>query len=266
MQGRDPKGRVFLEVGTGRAAMVPLAYWLMGVGHTVTFDRNRYLTAELIREHLKYASEHVDEIRAMFGSLLEEDRFDKLLKISSSYSLSVNVMLDKFAIEYLAPSDAGKTGLHDRSIDFHTSRVVLEHIPRDELVQILQEGNRVVRPDGLFVHRIDYSDHFAQTDPSTSRINFLQHSDLEWEKLAGNRYMYANRLRHDDFLELFESVGHDVLSAEADIDRRALEALECDELTVDARFLGKSNEVLSTTGAWIVSGKSSASVGTENQQ
>ena len=36
--GSDPVGKVFLEVGTGRAPIVPMAYWLMGAEGSITID------------------------------------------------------------------------------------------------------------------------------------------------------------------------------------------------------------------------------------
>ena len=50
---------------------------------------------------------------------------------------------------------------------------------------------------------VDYSDHFSHSDQTISSINFLRYSDDEWQRYAGNRYMYMNRLRHDDVLALF---------------------------------------------------------------
>jgi hypothetical protein len=65
--------------------------------------------------------------------------------------------------------------------------------------KIINEGNRILSEEGLFVHLIDCSDHFSHNDKSISRINFLQYNVTQWNKLAGNRYVYVNRLRHDDF-------------------------------------------------------------------
>ena len=100
---------------------------------------------------------------------------------------------------------------------------------------------------------IDYSDHFSHSDPGISRVNFLQYSDSEWARYAGNRYMYMNRLRHDDVLELYESTGHRILSATAPVDERSRWLLESGRLRVHERFSRKPLEVLSIWGSWIVS-------------
>ena len=123
------------------------------------------------------------------------------------------------------------------------------------LLQILEEGNRIVRDDGLFVHRIDYSDHFSHSDKTISSINFLQYSDAIWDRYAGNRYMYMNRLRHDDFLAVFQAAGHRIMADTPKVDQRALQILRDGSLPLSERFVSKPPDVLSIRGSWLVSRK-----------
>ena len=255
--GCEPSGKVFLEIGTGRIPLVPLAYWLMGAKKTITIDLNPYLKGELIRESLKYISEHKEEIHYVFGSLLEKKRFDHLLAFARNPNFSTQEFLDLCQTVYFAPGNAADTGLASLSIDFHTSYTVFEHITVEVLKQILEEGNRLVRSDGMFIHQIDYSDHFSHSDEKISAINFLKYSDDEWKRYAGNRYAYTNRLRHDDFISLFQSVGHRVLVAEPYIDRRLQKILRSGIFQLNARFNTKSEEILSVSDAWIVAIKTS---------
>ena len=74
--------------------------------------------------------------------------------------------------------------------------------------------------------------------------------------LAGNRYMYMNRLRHDDFLDLYSECGHDLLATKADVKPELLAVINNDAFTLDGRFAAKEIEILCTTGAWLVSRKS----------
>lgn len=254
-QGYTPSGKVFFEVGTGRVPTVPIAYWLMGAEQTITVDLNPYLKAQLVREAVQYISENKDDILNLFGSLIDVARFDRLLSFVKDFPFSLPAFLDLCRVRYIAPGDAGDTHLPDQSVDFHTSYTVFEHIPLDDLRRILTEGNRIVTSDGLFIHHIDYSDHFSHSDNSISAINFLQYSDKAWNRYAGNRYMYTNRLRHDDFIELFESAGHRILEVRVDIDHHIREMLRRGELQLSERFAQKSEDILSITGAWIVSQK-----------
>jgi hypothetical protein len=253
--GYDPSERVFLEVGTGRVPLVPMAYWLMGAKRTITIDLNPYLKSELINESLRYIINNQEEVRILFGSLMNENRLEELLHYSNKASFSTRSFLDLCGINYVAPGDAGDTRLPPHNIDFHTSYNVFEHIPLEILKKIIEEGNRIINDNGLLIHKIDYSDHFSQSDKTISPINFLQFSDGEWEKYAGNRYAYVNRLRHDDYIGLFRSAGHNILSADQDVDQRSLELLRSGNFGLNERFKSKSESVLSITGAWIVSKK-----------
>ena len=178
---------------------------------------------------------------------------DKLLQLSESRKFSLQEFLKLCCIDCMQQCDTTKVDLDTASVDFHTSYTVFEHIPADVLVQILREGNRIVRSDGLFVHMIDYSDHFSHSDASISAINFLQYSDAEWSSYAGNRYMYMNRLRHDDVMALFQQVGHRIVDMASTVDERAFDILRKRRISLDQRFTRKSLDVLATRGAWIVS-------------
>lgn len=249
--GRSPVESAFLEVGTGRRINMPLAFWLAGSRSVTTVDLNPYLKEELIREDLDYVGKHRDEVRQLFAGRIHADRFDKLLKFTSSH-WRIADLLDFCCFEYRAPADASKLPLPDASVDYHVSCEVFEHIASDSLRAILAEARRVLKADGLCIHRIDYSDHFSHSDPQISAINFLQFSDDEWDGLAGNRYMYMNRLRIDDFYRLFDDAGLQVLATESDEDPSLLEYLCSGSLTLDAAFAGKSDKALCTTGSWIV--------------
>lgn len=254
-QDRSPTGKVFFEVGTGRAPLVPIGYWLMGAESTITIDLNPYLREELLAESVRYVSENKEEIYAIFGSLIDRRRLNALARLGTNPKLSTTEVLDLCQIVYIAPGDAANTKLPERHIDFHTSYTVLEHIPPNVLADILKEGNRITKNDSLFVHRIDYSDHFSHSDKRISAINFLQYSDSEWSKFAGNRYMYMNRLRHDDFLDLFENVGHQVVEVEADVDRRSEDLLKTNRVRLSDEFRSKSQETLAISGAWMLTQK-----------
>jgi hypothetical protein len=250
--GCEPVDKVFLEVGTGRAPIVPLAYYLMGARKTITIDLHPYLKGELIQGALKTVANDPVRIRSQFGALLKLDRLDRLTHFQSSEPFTVEGFLDLCAIEYVAPADAAKVPLPPDSVDFHTSNTTLEHIPRQVLIDILREGARVTNRTGLFVHRVDYSDHFSHSDKSISPINFLQYSEQKWKRYASNSYMYMNRLRHDDMLEVFTQAGHRVIRDEPDVDRTVLDAVRNGQVTLAEQFRGKPIEVIATTGAWII--------------
>jgi hypothetical protein len=249
-QGIDPKDKVFFEVGTGRAPLAPLAYWLMGAKKIYTIDLNPYIKKELLEDSFLYINENQQEIKSLFGSRLQNARFTKLIALATQPHFSLNEFFELCDIEYIAPGDAAKTPLEQGCIDFHTSYNVFEHIPEPVLSAILKEGNRIVKKSGLFIHKIDYSDHFAHSDTSISSINFLQFSDEKWSKIAGNRYMYMNRMRHDDFIELFNSVGQKIVFQEGRIDSQAEKLLNDSGIMLDKKFKDKPQKILNIIDSW----------------
>lgn len=250
--GRIPNSS-FLEVGTGRSLGLPITMWLLGADRITTVDLNPYLKYELICEDLQYIRAHPTEVLELFGNLeLDKDRFRRLLEFDTSLQ-DQRDLLAMCGIQYLAPMDAANLPLDDASVTYHVSNNVCEHIPQETLVAIFKEGARVIDDHGLFVHIIDHSDHFAHDDRALSAVNFLRYSDARWTLLAGNRYMYMNRLRVDDFMSVFDESHHEVLSVEARVDATALDQLVTGRVPLDSRFLGKRTETLATLRSLFVS-------------
>ena len=57
---------------------------------------------------------------------------------------------------------------------------------------------------------IDYSDHYAHTDNKITYLNFLKFSKIEWRKY-NNKYLFQNRMRHQDYRNLFLQNNFEVL-------------------------------------------------------
>lgn len=61
-----------------------------------------------------------------------------------------------------------------------------------------------------------------------------------------------NRLRHDDYLELFESAGHRIKVTLPDFDQNIREILESGKFQLNEKFSSKSEDVLAMTGSWMI--------------
>lgn len=253
--GYDPSGKVFFEVGTGRIPLFPVTYWLLGAGKIITLDLNKYLKPELLMESVRYIANNKNTVQGLLGPGIKNNRMRALLDFAGKAPFKPGPFLKTCRIEYTAPADAAETGLPESSVDFHTSYTVFEHIPEEEIKKILEEGNRITRNSGVFAHTIDYSDHFAVSDKNISSINFLRFSERKWRIYAGNRYMYMNRLRHDDYIRLFESAGHRILDAETAANPSLFEILERGELRLDEAFRKKKKDIIAITGARLISRK-----------
>jgi SAM-dependent methyltransferase len=196
-----------------------------------------------------------ERIKSIFNDLLNIDRFNLLSDYCKNKKVKKDDILKLCRIKYIAPCDASKVNLEKDSIDYHVSHTVYEHIPLSIIKNILEEGNRIIADDGLFINSIDYGDHFSYMDKKISIINFLQYDDTIWDKYAGNRYMYMNRARHDDFIELFKMVGHDFLEVELYKNKEAEEILRRGNFVVDKKFENKSKKILAITGSMFITKK-----------
>lgn len=257
--GRRIRQSTFLEVGTGRSINLPITMWLLGADRVTTVDVNPYLDYELVAEDLGYIQTHQCDVIELFRRFeVDRGRFRRLLEFNID-SGSLEDLLDLCQIEYFAPTDAARLPLRDEEVTFHVSNNVCEHIPKGTLAGILKEGARVIKADGLSVHSIDHSDHFAHSDSTLSAVNFLRYGDAYWALLSGNRYMYMNRMQVDDFRTLFHQADHEVLAVDANVDAKAFRLLADGCIPVHARFSGKPLETLATLRSLFVSKRSSNS-------
>lgn len=248
---RGLQGSTVLEVGTGRGVMLPTMFWLCGAARTITIDLNHYLKEEIVRENITYLADHRSEILTQFESCCDKQafvsRFDQLTRTTGG----LQTVLDLMSVRYLAPADARKIDIPSDSVDFHVSCNVLEHIPPAVIADILKEGARVLTPDGLFLHHIDCSDHFAHQDRSISNVNFLQYGDQQWNRYAGNQYMYQNRLRADDFHNMFAENGLHILRYHVTVDLRALAELKRG-FPIHDRFKNKAPDINAVTKVEVI--------------
>jgi len=105
---------------------------------------------------------------------------------------------------YLSNGVASISLVPDRSIDFCFSNAVLEHIPKKDFAKLADELHRVIKVDGVCVHRVDLKDHIG------GALNNLRFSDDVWEgHLFRNSGFYTNRIRFSEMLNIFEHAGFD---------------------------------------------------------
>lgn len=243
---RPVEGATMMEVGTGWRVDIPLGLFLAGAREIYTYDLNRYLREELVLRSLDYIRRETDAVRGVFQSLTSASALEERLRALLACR-TLDEVLEAAHIRYMAPADAAAAKeLPDRSVDVHFSYTVLEHIPGEVLVRILREAARVLKPDGLALHHVDLSDHFAHVDPSITSVNFLKFADWQWKWLASTPWSYHNRLRVNEYREIYEQAGHDVLDWRPHVDPRSLTALNEQQFPLAEKYRGAPLETLST--------------------
>jgi SAM-dependent methyltransferase len=224
---RATDSSTFFEFGSGRDLVVPLAISACGAKRFVTMDIERLAKLDLIRSNAAIVAKLNGTARPPLSSWADLHR--------------------DWRVDYRAPADARATGFESDTIDCAVSVETLEHIPHDDIFNILKEVHRILRPDGVALMQIDYGDHFKGFDPSISSFNFLTYSDEGWQPFQ-SRFQYVNRLRHSEYVNLFEKAGFEMVLVDAD--RKPVEPAILARLA--PRFQQFSQEDLFTLGALIV--------------
>ena len=224
--GREIVGKRLLEVGTGHVPLVPIGFYLCGAQSVATIDLHRRIEWGLTHECLKWIAAHRQEVFGVYQDLVPKSLFDERFGVLERCQSTPQLFLEEAAIAYLAPMDAAKTSLPSESVDFHFSVTTLEHIPPAVLVDIFIEANRILKSNGIAIHFVDPTDHFQHQDPTIPRMNFLQFSEKEWLRIAGNEFAYCNRMLPTDYMRLFAEQGYELLRVDVETDHASMLALD----------------------------------------
>jgi SAM-dependent methyltransferase len=204
------KARCF-EFGAGATLLGPLTFYCFGIEDQTLVDIHRLLRPELVNCAIHFLREHQD---AAFLRMPHE-----FVPAGMKGQQLIEWLKSTYGISYQAPCDARHTPFAAGSFDLISSGTVLEHVPKPDIEAILTECKRILREDGVVAFRIDYQDHYSYFDPKVSVYDFLQYTDAEWRKYSPSLH-FTNRLRHRDYLELFNAAGLEVL---ADVTQEILE-------------------------------------------
>lgn len=247
--GGVPAEAHWAEIGTGWLPVLPVCFSLLDAGMCVSFDLSRHLHRSATARLPKLLEPHVARIGAAAGKDAEEVRakIGRLVRAPDAETL-----LRMARIEYRAPADFARSGLPADSVDVVFSNSVLEHLPRETLDAVLVESRRVLKPGGRVVHGVACGDHYADFDPSITRINYLRFTEEQWRRW-NNRILFQNRLRAGDFLETAERAGLSVVSAQMSPRPELLAAFS--RLPIAPEFRGYTPEQLCTTSVNFVARK-----------
>jgi SAM-dependent methyltransferase len=207
------------EFGAGYDLIGPASMWAFGANSQTLLDVRPNLRPELVRHTLTELRLRRQLLERSLGRSMREAP-----PVPGSWTLQR--ALADLGMRYLAPADARCTGFADGSIDMVVSTFTLEHIPRSDLVAILRECARILKPHGIFSAQIDLKDHFSYIDPAVESFRFLRYSERRWRFLNPPLH-YQSRLRWPEYRDAFETAGLHIVdvtlrrSDEAEIERIA---------------------------------------------
>lgn len=178
-----------LELGPGDSVLCGLAARAYGAKRVWLVDAG------------VYAETDVEACRHMVALLKHQGR----LLPDLSHARTLVEVIEHAGIDYLSSGVASLASIPDCSIDFFWSQVVLEHVAREEFIDLLRELRRIVTPNSVGVHGIDFRDHLGDG------LNNLRFSSGIWEsRLFRNSGFYTNRIRPSEMLTMFADAGFDV--------------------------------------------------------
>jgi len=189
-----------------------------------------------------YADKDINKYSQQINNFLE--MFDSYALPDYTYDAGIDNMLKSAGGAYYSKGLASLKMLADDSFDIIYSQAVLEHIRRDEFAEIMYECRRILKPNGVMSHVIDFKDHLG------GGLNNLRISSGLWEQnwFALKSNFYTNRLRFSEVIKLCEDAGFTLKRSE--VSRYETMPIQRKQLT--GEFSGLSDDDLSISEAHVV--------------
>ncbi len=191
------------EFGAGWDLIGAICMWALGVDRQTVVDINPNLGLDLVNDTIHRFATDADRLERLLGA--------RLRRPDDSPMADVTELATRFGITYLAPQDARAMPLADASVDFITNTFTLEHIPPDDIDAILREARRLMAPGAIISSQIDMQDHYHYVQSTVSVYNYLRYTRWRWRWLNSPLH-WQNRLRHSQYVQLFERAGFELVS------------------------------------------------------
>ena len=244
VSGEDFNEKRLLEIGTGFCPTASLCFWMLGFDSVFSIDLNRNINKKLFDSFLDWLKKNKNEILSLRG--FNEKRINFLLDLKKLNFEDKISILRKNGFFYKAPLNLLDAKFDYRYFDYIYSYDVLEHVSPKEIEIIFSESKKILKYSGLMIHRINFADHFSKTDKNISRINFLKFNKFQFNLLAGNKYMYMNRLRECDFLKIFNDLQLLIVRKESKVDPNIKNQLLENKIKIHSDFIHKDIDSLAT--------------------
>jgi hypothetical protein len=195
------RDKVCLEVGSGWLLTHSLVFHLLGAKKVYATDLSRLLQPENIYKAVS-DSQHwniLDSLSTFEDRQMIRLRLNKLLSLKK---LTVEILKD-LGIEYIAPIDLSQQLPGEEKIDFVFSKSVLEHVPVDDIVPLLENLVSSLSEDGFMFHFIHLADH---RDMGEKPFDFFVYSKEAYSKELQSTW--GNRIRRSQWKEIFSNLKH----------------------------------------------------------
>jgi SAM-dependent methyltransferase len=155
-----------------------------------------------------YADKDINKYQQQINDFLAKFNHHKLPDYTSCTSM--DQILNYSGGAYHSKGLSSLKILADDSFDIIYSQAVLEHVRRDEFSETMRQCRRLLKPNGVMSHVVDFKDHLG------GGLNNLRISSGLWEQnwFALKSNFYTNRLRFSEIVKICEDSGFTLKTAE----------------------------------------------------
>ncbi|WP_309640598.1 hypothetical protein [Flavobacterium sp.] len=161
---------------------------------------------------------YLGKVKNVFSfDLNEHYQKKRIANFNSIFSKNYNTTIDAlFNSKYNLPDGVhyypGENIINSKipDADIVVSRFVLEHVAPNDIFEMHQKLRNSLKKGTHIVHFISPSDHRAHGDITLSLQDFLKYSKPEWDAIQ-TKFDYHNRLRLPQYLDIFKSLGLEVV-------------------------------------------------------
>ncbi|MDW8444367.1 MAG: methyltransferase domain-containing protein [Acetobacteraceae bacterium] len=230
-----PQGFVALELGPGDSLLGSVSAWGFGAGRILACDVGTFATTTL------------DGLRGLDALL----RSRGLRALPLERAATPEEALARINVTYLTRGLEDLRALPEASVDLVWSNAVLEHVRLGELGETLLALARLLRPHGVMVHGVDFSDHLG------GALNHLRFAPRLWEAewFAARSGFYTNRVAPSDLLKAFIRAG---LAAEV-VHRETWPDIPTPRRALHPAFRHRNEEDLRTRGLIVAARRAATS-------
>lgn len=189
-----------------------------------------------------YAHRDINRYKAQIDKFIEANPEVDLPDYSSAVDIST--LLEQGNGHYLCGGLASLQLLEAESFDLIFSQAVLEHIQRMEFPAMMYQCYRLLKPNGVMSHVVDFRDHLG------GGLNNLRIPSKVWERpwFAARSGFYTNRLRLSEIKKMCEQAGFLVEVQE----KQLWSAPPIQRAMLAPEFTGLTDEDLSVSGAFLI--------------
>ena len=231
--GIDLKNKSIVEIGSCN---------LPGLGYFfLTFNKAKFFLATD-----PYRKNNISTVKNLKKQKIIIDSFRKEKKdLSNIVNIRNNLIIfNKKNLSFGKYNIIDKNLFVDNKFDILVSNAVLEHIHRDKMEIAIKNMMKILKPNGIIAHQIDFRDHICFNRP----LNNLKYSEKQWNNISRGTIFYTNRLKLSNYMRLFKKFNLHIIS----VNKQFFNVAYSKNFKIHSEFNDLTQEDLALKGAFIL--------------